>query len=177
MIQKYYFILTLLLLVSCGASKKPVYKGKTNPVSSAKPLKNLKSESGNATSSIVKKVLKDAEKYLGRPYQYAGNGNLGFDCSGLVCKVFAENEIKFPRRSSDQAKEGEKIEISAVKNGDLLFFATSGNGSVSHVGIVHSIEKDGEVNFIHSSTSKGVIISSLQEAYWNKAFLFARRVL
>ena len=166
-----------MVVISCGASKKPVYKGKTNSVSSSKPLKNLKSESNNTSSSLVKNILSNAEKYLGRPYQYAGNGNSGFDCSGLVCKVFSENEIKFPRRSSDQAKEGEKVEISQVKNGDLLFFATGGNGNVSHVGIVHSIGKDGEIKFIHASTSKGVIISSLQETYWNKAFLFARRVL
>nr|WP_305051510.1 NlpC/P60 family protein [Elizabethkingia bruuniana] len=37
--------------------------------------------------------------------------------------------------------------------------------------------RDGEVNFIHASTSKGVMISSLNEKYWNKAYLSARRVL
>jgi cell wall-associated NlpC family hydrolase len=71
----------------------------------------------------------------------------------------------------------EKIEIQEVKPGDLLFFATSGAAKVNHVGIVNGISSGGEVTFIHASTSKGVIISSLNDAYWNKAFLFARRVL
>ena len=70
-----------------------------------------------------------------------------------------------------------KIEIKNTKPGDLIFFATSGGTKVSHVGIVHDIGNDGEVKFIHASTSKGVIISSLNEKYWNKAYLFARRVL
>ena len=64
-----------------------------------------------------------------------------------------------------------------MKPGDLLFFATAGGSRVSHVGIVHDIGNDGEVKFIHASTSKGVIISSLNENYWNKAYLHAQRVL
>ena len=58
-----------------------------------------------------------------------------------------------------------------------MFFATNGNGAVSHVGIVKEIKNRGEITFIHASTSKGVIVSSLNEKYWNKAFLFAKRVL
>ena len=88
-----------------------------------------------------------------------------------------KNDIKLTRRSADQAKEGVGINIENVKHGDLLFFATAGGKRVSHVGIVHTITDDGEIKFIHASTSKGVIISSLEEAYWDKAFLFARRVL
>ncbi|WP_435524963.1 C40 family peptidase [Chryseobacterium indoltheticum] len=67
--------------------------------------------------------------------------------------------------------------LKTVKPGDLLFFATSGGSRVSHVGIVYTIENDGEIKFIHASTSKGVIISSLNEKYWNKAYLHAQRVL
>ena len=122
-------------------------------------------------------VINNAENYLGTPYKYAGNTPSGFDCSGLVCKVFDDNKIQMPRRSADQAKPGRSINVSEAKPGDLLFFATAGGSAVTHVGIVHDILNNGEVTFIHSSTSKGVIISSLNEAYWNKAFLFVRRVL
>ena len=69
------------------------------------------------------------------------------------------------------------IKIMNAKPGDLLFFATAGGSRVSHVGIVHDIGRDGEIKFIHASTSKGVIISSLNERYWNRAFLHAQRVL
>ena len=64
-----------------------------------------------------------------------------------------------------------------AKPGDLVFFATAGGTKVSHVGIIHTINPNGEVTFIHSSTSKGVIISTLNEKYWNKAYLFVKRVL
>ena len=59
----------------------------------------------------------------------------------------------------------------------LLFFATSRGSRVSHVGIVHDVKGSGEVTFIHASTSKGVIISSIKEKYWNNAYLHATRVL
>lgn len=168
-----------LTIISCGSSKSAASKSKTTTKSTAKTV-NLRSLDSNFTgkiSSSIKSVLKDAEKYLGTPYKYAGNTPEGFDCSGFTVKVFEENHLKLPRRSADQADFGKTIDIKDTKPGDLLFFATSGGTKVSHVGIVHSIENDGEVKFIHASTSKGVIISSLNEKYWNKAFLHAQRVL
>jgi cell wall-associated NlpC family hydrolase len=98
------------------------------------------------------------------------------DCSGFITTVYDSQDVALPRRSEDQSREGREISIKNVIPGDLLFFATSGGSRVSHVGIVHTI-RDGEVNFIHASTSKGVMISSLNEKYWNKAYLSARRVL
>ena len=80
-----------------------------------------------------------------------------------------------PRISRDQAKEGKEIRLRDVQEGDLVFFKTSGS-SISHVGIVENV-KNGEIFFIHASTSKGVIISSLEEIYWNKRFVKATRVL
>ena len=169
----------MLLLVACGTSKKPVKKASAEKKSVTKTadLRKLNSGFSGKNSTEVKSILKDAEKYLGTPYKFAGNTAEGFDCSGLVCKVFDENGEKLPRRSSDQALEGQKIDIADAKPGDLVFFATAGGTRVSHVGIVREIGNDGEVTFIHSSTSKGVIVSSLNEKYWNKAYLFARRVL
>lgn len=170
-------ILFSILMVSCGTSKsakKYSYK-KTTTYKSAN-LKKLNSNYSGNVSGTRASVINDAEHYLGTPYKYAGNTKAGFDCSGLVCKVFDENNIKMPRRSADQGKEGISVDVSRVKPGDLLFFATAGGSSVTHVGIVNEI-LNGEVTFVHSSTSKGVIISSLNDAYWNKAFLFARSVL
>ena len=171
-------ILFSIFLMSCGASKptrKYSYK-KPAPTKSAN-LKKLSSNYSGSVSGTRASVIDDAENYLGTPYKYAGNTKAGFDCSGLVCKVFDENKIQMPRRSQDQGKSGSSINISEAKPGDLLFFATAGGSSVTHVGIVHDVMNTGEVTFIHASTSKGVIISSLNEAYWNKAFLFARSVL
>ena len=168
----------MMVLVSCGSSK-PVVKRSvpTKSVAKAPGLKTLSSHYSGNVNGQIKEILRDAEKYLGAPYKYAGNTSAGFDCSGLVSKVFDENNLKFPRRSEDQSKKGKEISIKEAKPGDLVFFATSGGTRVSHVGIVHDICNKGEVIFIYSSTSKGVIISSLNERYWNKAYLFARRVL
>lgn len=174
-----FILIASVTLYSCSASK-PVSRSKYKSSASSKSNVNLKKYTSNNTSKVSgdrTDVVKDAQQYLGVPYKYGGNTKTGFDCSGLVTKVFEENNYKLPRRSTDQADTGSSIRVEEVKAGDLLFFATGGGRSVSHVGIVNNIENDGEIKFIHASTSKGVIISSLNEAYWNKAFLFARSVL
>lgn len=168
-----------VIFISCGSSKNVSASKKNTSKSVAKSenLRKLDSEFDGKVSGSVKSILKDAERYLGAPYKFGGNSASGFDCSGFTVKVFQENNLALPRRSSDQADAGKSVDIKTVKPGDLLFFATAGGSRVSHVGIVHTIENDGEVKFIHASTSKGVIISSLNEKYWNKAYLSAKRVL
>ena len=139
----------------------------------------LKSKNKDKKESLLTtNILSNAENYLGVPYKLGGMTSSGMDCSGLIVRVFGDNHIKMPRRSIDQAKEGMHIHIKDVRRGDLLFFATiNGSSDVSDIGIVHTIEQSGEIKFIHASTKRGVIISSLDESYWNKAFLFAKRVI
>jgi len=167
------------IIISCGSSKNVTAKKNsgTKTITKSENLRKLDSKFDGKVSKSINELLSDAEKYLGAPYKFGGNTSSGFDCSGFAVKVFEENDFKLPRRSSDQAETGNKIDIKEVKPGDLLFFATAGGSRVSHVGIVHDIGNDGEVKFIHASTSKGVIISSLNETYWNKAYLHAQRVL
>ncbi len=178
--MKKAFILLIfsLFVISCGSSKAVSSKNKSTHKSVAKTegLRNLESGYSGRNSNNIDRILKDAEKYLGTPYKFGGTSTEGFDCSGFTLTVFNENNLKLPRNSGDQARTGDKIEVESVKPGDLLFFATGGGSKVSHVGIVHDIGNDGEIKFIHASTSKGVIISSLNEKYWNKAFLHAQRI-
>lgn len=177
---KNIFIVSLfsVFMSSCGSSKNVVKRPPvTKTVAKSENLRKLDSRFDGKISKSINELLKDAEKYLGAPYKFGGNTSSGFDCSGFTVKVFEENDFKLPRRSADQAESGSQIDIKDVKPGDLLFFATAGGSKVSHVGIVHDIGSDGEVKFIHASTSKGVIISSLNETYWNKAYLHAQRVL
>lgn len=169
-----------VFLYSCGTACPSRITRMNKTTTYKKPsaeTKYVKVSSNRNNNTQAGNILSDAEKYLGAPYKPGGMTSSGFDCSGFVNTVFAENNIKLTRRSSDQAKEGREVSIREVKHGDLLFFATAGGKRVSHVGIVHTITDDGEIKFIHASTSKGVIISSLDETYWDKAFLFARRVL
>ncbi len=82
-----------------------------------------------------------------------------------------------PRTTTTLATHGDWIDLKEVQEGDLLFFATSKNSrKVNHVGIV-TTSRLGKVEFIHSSTSRGVMISDLSEKYWYFAFVQARRVL
>ncbi len=156
------FISFIFILTSCGTSRK----------SSRTPTKVNHS---NVAKSDAKLVLKTANQYLGTKYKYGGTDKRGMDCSGLVWVSFKTIGIETPRISYEQAEYGKKVKLSKVKPGDILFFNTSGN-RISHAGIVDHI-KNGEIFFIHSSSSNGVMISSLENPYWTKRFVIARRFL
>ena len=98
------------------------------------------------------------------------------DCSGLVYTAFQKENITLPRISRDMAKKGILISFKDIEEGDLVFFKTSSRNTINHVGLVVEA-KHGEVKFIHSTTRAGVIISSLDEDYWKKAFVEVRRVI
>lgn len=128
------------------------------------------------TSYFVKQLISSAMQYEGVRYRGGGTSTSGMDCSGLVCTVFNEYDIPLPRRSVDMSKVGQKLKLKDVKKGDLVFFKTSNRGVINHVGLVTEV-RDDEILFIHSSVQRGVIISSTKEAYYQKTFAQANRVL
>lgn len=159
-------LLAILLLTSCGSSRKTtdnviIHNSRTAALGASK------------ASSIVTHAL----RYEGTRYRYGGTDEKGMDCSGLVYTTFKKEAINLPRISRDMAKKGKRISVSEAIEGDLLFFQTSKNRKViNHVGIV--VEVNGrDIKFIHSTTSSGVIISSLEESYWNNSFIEARRII
>jgi len=121
-------------------------------------------------------LINNAMEFLGVRYRGGGSTRAGMDCSGMVSAVFNIFDIKLPRSSHDMATVGEKVDSSDVKKGDLIFFKTNGRSVINHVGLV--IEKIGdEIKFIHSSTSKGVMVSSTKESYYHKNFAQVNRVV
>lgn len=111
-------------------------------------------------------AINAAKKHIGTPYKWAGNTPSGFDCSGFTCYVLKEQGITLPRRSSDQYIQSKKVKKHNVQMGDLVFF-NNGSG-VSHVGFVIS-KKGDPIVMIHSSSSKGVIITNIEQSeYWMK---------
>ena len=134
-----------------------------------------KSLSGAAAARARLQLLAAAESCLGTPYRYGGIDRKGLDCSGLVYLSFREAlKQTVPRTSAAIFAWAEKIAASELQIGDLVFFATTGAG-VSHLGIYA-----GGGSFIHSASEGpriGVIYSSLDEAYWKRAFVGAGRAL
>ena len=118
-------------------------------------------------------LLKGALALLGTPYRWGGTSpEGGFDCSGLVGYVFRTAlGIELPRVSRDMARDGEKVERTALVPGDLVFFSRRGK-RVDHVGIYI-----GEGRFLHAPrTGRDVTVSELDTGYWSHKFLQARRV-
>lgn len=171
MIKKLLFLLLAFSVLSCGSSKKTTSK---RTVKTKTTKTNTRKKSASSKSNAI---VATALKYKGTRYKYGGTTKKGMDCSGLMYVAFKTHQVLLPRVSYEQAKRGKKISKSSAKKGDLLFFRTNKNKKrINHVGLVVETKK-GVIKFIHSTTSRGVLISSLDERYWKNAFAEARRVL
>lgn len=144
---------------------------------SSKTVTKKKSNTVTKTYTKAENIINYAKQFKGVRYKWGGTTKKGMDCSGLVYESFRTYDVILPRISRDMAKRGKKISLKDVTKGDLLFFKTGNRRrSVNHVGLIVSI-KNKNIEFIHATTSKGVITSWLNEDYWHKAFVEARRVL
>ena len=118
-----------------------------------------------------KDIVKTAAKYKGVPYKFGGTTPKGFDCSAYVQYVFGRHDAKLPRTADAQVLDGVFVLKSKLKPGDLVFFSTYASGA-SHVGIYA-----GSGKFWSASTSRGVVLDSLDTGYWKEHYYGARRVL
>lgn len=149
-------IALLFLITSCGSSKN-TYK--------------------SPSKSKADRIINQAQAFAGTPYKWGGTTRKGMDCSGLIYVAFQKENITLPRVSRDMATKGKPVKKSAIKKGDLVFFNTNKNSQkINHVGLVTQV-KAGVIYFMHATTSKGVLTSSLEERYWKSTYSEARRVL
>lgn len=119
-------------------------------------------------------IISTARKYLGVPHCMGGKTMKCIDCSGLLAVVFASHGMQLPHSSEEQARYGKIIpERGSLEKGDLVFFIRTYSTSrfITHSGIYL-----GDNKFIHTSTSLGVTITSLDDPWWNERYLFATRV-
>jgi len=121
--------------------------------------------------SLQDKIVVDAQNLIGTPYVFGGTTPRGFDCSGFLNYVFSQNGISLPRTAASIYAAGEPVARNELQNGDLVFFQTYQPGA-SHAGIYI-----GNNRFIHASSSRGVMVSSLNESYWSQRYIGNRTFL
>ena len=162
-------LLATLLAAGCassGAVPKP-FPGATTPGVPAEPGIAEPSPSTEPGSLALASAL----ELRGVPYRNGGSDPNGFDCSGLVQWVFAQNGRALPREVREQFRVGREIDADDVRAGDLLFFDT-GSRPASHVGIALDRE-----TFVHAPSSNGVVrVERYTSDYWSRRYVGARRV-
>jgi cell wall-associated NlpC family hydrolase len=126
--------------------------------------------------SNAESVIAIASSNIGTKYRSGGIDSAGFDCSGLMFSTFKTIDILLPRTSSEQSNFGIKVDKISAQKGDLIFFATNGSSHINHVGLITEVSEN-DIKFVHSSTSSGVIISSVTEDYYDKRFVQINRVI
>ena len=126
------------------------------------------------TYYLRESLVKTAREFIGVPYLWGGTSREnGFDCSGLTMTVYQLNGLNLPRHSATQYDAGNPVDKQELQKGDLIFFATNGNGKVSHVGIYI-----GNGRFIHApSRGKTIRIESMSCSFFTKRFIGARTYL
>jgi cell wall-associated NlpC family hydrolase len=158
-----FFIFSIFLITGCST---------TNPYTPQKPLSTYKTNNTYKNINISDALISHYKQWEGVSYKYGGENKNGIDCSFFVYDAYRKTLSKqIPRTTLYQSKSGQSIQKKDLTTGDLVFFITSKKGS-RHVGIYL---KDGD--FMHVSTSNGVMISNLSNPYWSAHYWKARRIL
>ena len=169
-------LLTLLAggCASTGAVPAP-FPVPSSPAPAASPAEPPSAEpapAGRADAAPLPPVVGTALSLQGAPYRNGGSDPSGFDCSGFVAYVFAQQGLALPRTVSEQYDWGRQISPNSLEPGDLVFFSTAAPGP-THVGIAVSADE-----FVHAPSSRGVVrVERLRAPYWSSRFVGIRRVL
>ncbi len=164
----------LILLSACSSTQSIAKRAASENVSEKSPNQQKAAQTDKVMSEeeLLFSLLRNEYRYWrGTPYRLGGNNKKGIDCSALVQAVFQNSfNIAMARTTSKQLKLGAPVAPDALQVADLVFFKI--RRGVRHVGIYI-----GEQQFLHASTSQGVMISSLQNSYWQSKYWQARRIL
>lgn len=130
------------------------------------------SRRSDATADLKLELVRTARQFIGTPYRWGGvSATSGFDCSGLTMTVYRLNGLYLPRSARSQFRAGRAVSKGALRQGDLVFFATALRSRVSHVGIYI-----GGSRFIHApGRGKDIRTEDLNSSYFKRRYLGARR--
>jgi len=161
MVVRSFFCAVLLLLLA-GCSQHSAIKQSENSTKINAPTAEL--------AYVQVQLLSQYKDWRGTPHRWGGTSKKGVDCSGLVKLTFEQQfSLSLPRTTAGQVEVGYSIKRQQLRTGDLVFFKTGVN--VRHVGIMVD-----ELQFFHASSSRGVILSRLDNPYWNSHYWQSRRV-
>ncbi|UXI04381.1 NlpC/P60 family protein [Photobacterium sp. TY1-4] len=162
----------LLLLGLSGCATSPEHEAGTAPASEAmqasapapfQPVP-MQFNPNQPTFDLV------YQSWKGTPYRLGGSSRRGIDCSAFVQVGYQEVFDRIlPRTTLEQVRQGRQVPLHQARKGDLVFFKTG--RTLRHVGIYL-----GNREFLHASTSQGVVISTLDTPYWRRAFWQVRRI-
>ncbi len=184
-LSKYYIIITVIIfLAGCQSSVRfssntTETRSKSNATSSSKKTESTSKKNQRINTEdrdyknltfIQKAILEEANKWIGVPYCWGGENTSCVDCSGFVKQVFQKVNIFLPRTAAEQYIFSEKVFYDNRQIADLVFFKF--NKKISHVGIYI-----GNNEFVHSASSIGVSVQSLDDDYFNNNFAGYGRVL
>ena len=157
----------LCLLLTFGCTPYPRYRANADMTP-----REQRPEDQYLTTGEFMELGMILQRSLGRPYKGKSRYEPGVDCSRFTRDAFREyNQMLLPATAAEQYQQGVEVARRRLKFGDLVFFRTE-RDRISHVGVAI-----GHNEFIHASTSRGVIISNLSEKYWSRRYAGARRVL
>lgn len=179
----FIFIVGVVISIKCYEAKADVgvqssqsINVRSTKIESNKVIKVPEKETerqklSRGSSGVSSTLIEYSYKHLGKPYVWAASGPNAFDCSGFTSYVFGKFGYSLPHYTGEQVTMGKSVSRNSLKAGDLVFFDTT--GSNSHVGIYI-----GSGKFIHASSGrKKVMVSDLDESYYDSRYSAARRII
>ncbi|ROS05785.1 spr peptidase [Sinobacterium caligoides] len=163
-------MIILLGLAGCSSSPSTRVPVVTAEASSAVPLPHPPNAQP-PYQNVLNQLYIQHKEWLGVPYRFGGTTRKGIDCSAFVQRTFQERlQLPLPRTTRLQSTQGKQISRNELVPGDLVFFKTGRNRR--HVGIYM-----GSGEFLHASSTHGVMRSKLNNSYWRRHYWQARRVI
>ncbi len=175
-------LLTISMLISFGQSNNnfdQLLQQYPPDSELVQKLKNFQStgieKSLDLDTTTMSQIIDTALSYKGTPHCMGGITHSCIDCSGLLYISFKNNDVNIPHNSQEIARYGKIIVApDSLQRGDLVFFVETYRTSkvITHSGIYL-----GEGNFIHTSASRGVMISNLSSKYYSDHYIFGTRII